>query len=65
MKDKINAAVKKPPINSLCSLANKDILRQIDENVKGLGSFLRSDFLPVDSIMLGTKGIRGEGFSFF
>lgn len=37
------ALVKEPLINSLCSLANKDILHQVDKNM-GTGEFLELRF---------------------
>lgn len=65
VKVKIDAPVKEPPITSFHSLASRETVHQTAENMKGLGNFLRSDFLPVDVTIVGTEGRRGEVFSFF
>lgn len=59
------APAKKPPITSLHSLANREIVHQTAEKMKRLGNFLRSGFLPAGAIMVGTEGRRGEVFPFF
>ena len=40
-------------------------MHQTAEKTKGPGNCLKSDFLPVGVIMMGTAGRKGEGFSFF